>query len=1098
MSGNFTKLGIELDADLAAYDAAMKAAIAQATQVDTALSGIVAAASQAEGALNSITGDVSVDVKASVDTTALDPLTNLKDTTYTPLIEPDLRADDDLQKLAAIDAETLTPDITPDLNEQSASLQELDKLDNETLTPEVEPQLQDTDGTLLELDKLDKEPIEPDINPKTTDQESTETLNTLKAINAKEKFEIFMDVAGPILDVLKKLGEFTIGGITGGEQSMNTFQSQLGLTADEAERLYKVSQNIYKTGLGVDKDQVQNVIIMAQQMGILRPQLEDAATGALNITKVWKDQSPVQVLKTMNAMVESGLVPSFNEAADLIASGFQNGANKGGDFLSVMEKNSNKFKEMGLNGQQALNLIDSGLKAGFTSAGNIDNAIRSFVNKLGEAGGDSKNKTNVALKQLGLENPQATGKEVGADFLNSVIDAIKNNPGKGMSQQELAEAIFGKEAKGGAGITALLGLDTETDTFKPMVDAAATAADTIGNDLGDMLGDFQRRVEVAAQEFLSSDQIGLKQKIDDIKNAVGTAIDVLEKGGTLGQALEIGFKIQGVDTFFNNFQRIVGNLSIAFLQVVAAIQDTFGHGEEAKATRATVAKQAEGQLAFDLKLANPDEFSTIIQQATSRGVKDADIQKAIGSSVDELLKQGDIAKAMAILQSAKTQQYAINPEVNKSEAANAQQIASDAAKAANAGQLSPEQIQQQIGQGNILKLTPDIDTDALDKQVTDAAAKAQQQIQDLLKSSVMNGAGDLLSAENIAKGLGDPKALMDVFNTALKAGNLDVAGAVVQDLQGHQDELSKVFDTVMANGSLPLEQMVANSANNPDFKAAVDDYAKQLQSDFADSMKSGDAQGALDTAKLIGDPALIKEAQDKLDELKTKSSDTATSIQADNDAVKQSTQDARDTTQSSVDDMEQSYQQWSDASANAIHKNSVVPDMEDVYNTAQTTLPSVTSWVDVLTGALMHLGDATPVVQSLADSLKNLDTQAKNATSAVQGARDAAAAGIPATGDSGGDTPTKKSAGGNKLYAGETSTVGEGGTELITAGHDASILNSRTTQAIQQAIAGTAGRTMHPTHVDNRHVAVYNNYQIQNEAQADRLGYAIGREIRGT
>ncbi len=105
--------------------------------------------------------------------------------------------------------------------------------------------------------------------------------------------------------------------------------------------------------------------------------------------------------------------------------------------------------------------------------------------------------------------------------------------------------------------------------FADVIGAAEDAAAAADDSLRGVIDDFVLGVNESVSKLLSSEAIDLPGKIEGIKKGLQDALAVLQEGGTLGEAFEVGLKIQGVDEFITNFQRIIGNLEITFLQLVA-------------------------------------------------------------------------------------------------------------------------------------------------------------------------------------------------------------------------------------------------------------------------------------------------------------------------------------------------------------------------------------------------------------------------------------------------------------------------------------------------------------------------------------------------
>lgn len=1050
MADEQTKLGIKLEADIGNYDAGISRVISSAGGVDTALSSVVDSANRANDALNSIHPNVDVKVDANID------------------------------------------------------------------------------PAIANLSKLDDKPIEPTINPK-TDEASGGIFDILKKIAiVGVAFKVIMNVAGTILDVFDKLKDFTVQPIIDVQDALAGFQAQTGieLTQKQLDHLTDTINNDFVQGLGKSRDEVASLVTEAAKLGI-DAQLEDATSAALKFTQVFVDEDPTEVLKAMNTLVSTGLVTNFQEAGDLLTTAFQNGDDKGGDLLQTINKNSIAAVGLGLTGKQFLSLIDTGLKGNIENAQGVTEALDNMKQKITEAGTDAKNNTNVALKLLGLENPAKSGKAISGEYIQSIIDGIREyKPAKGgMSQEELAAALFGPETAK-KGIAGLLDLNVSDDAFANTKGAADKAAAHVNESFTKEMDTFFRYVQGEAVNFMSSEQIDMPGKIETLKAQLKSAMDVLKSGGTLGEALEVGFKIQGVDEFINKLQASIGNFIIELLRLIASIQDFLG--KDSSGTKREEARLAKGQLAYDLKISNPDEVKDLVKTALDRGVSEADVNRAIGTGVGEMIKSGDIDKAQKLLTEVKdltaNPKFMAGANLGGGMFEDRVKATVDALQKGQDTGESADTINDWIKNGVIIKSSVNMDTTELDKQLELATDKAKSAFND-----AMSG-GDFLSAERLAKGLGDPDKLLSVINASLQQGKLDIAQAAINDLGDNKDALNTALSTMMMGEhiNIPLAQSIAAQIGDPDVQKSVDDFAKSTGENLNDALKRGNAGMAIDLSAMLGGDEMVKKlARDNADTYQKAYQDAL--VRSDKQGAtkignaigidpKQIAKDIssaiRDTTTSvsnmstsdlqkivdshgrdikgGLDDIAKSADtnqkkftksvgSMSDSMTEAAYGHSIVPDLKDIKDTADTTIPSVIVWIDTLTGSLTGLGNVTPILQSVNDQLSQLSSNAKTATDSVNG--------IP---KSVGPKPEEHAAGG---VADGWSWVGEQGPELVNANPAMAVLNNQTSQNLMAAITGAAGKQISPSNNTHNKVTVINN--VQSNAQASRVGYELGRELRG-
>lgn len=1050
MADEQTKLGIKLEADIGNYDAGISRVISSAGTADSALLSLENAANKANDALSNIHPTVDVKVDANID------------------------------------------------------------------------------SSLLALDKLDDKPIEPTINPK-TDEASGGIFDILKKIAiVGVAFKIIMNVAGTILDVFDKLKDFTVQPIIDVQDALSGFQAQTGieLTQKQLDHLTDTINNDFVQGLGKSRDEVASLVTEAAKLGI-DAQLEDATSAALKFTQVFVDEDPNEVLKAMNTLVSTGLVTNFQEAGDLLTAAFQNGDDKGGDLLQTINKNSIAAVGLGLTGKQFLSLIDTGLKGNIENAQGVTEALDNMKQKITEAGTDAKNNTNVALKLLGLENPAKSGKAISGEYIQSIIDGIREyKPAKGsMTQEELAAALFGPETAK-KGIAGLLDLNVSDDAFANTKGAADKAAAHVNESFTKEMDTFFRYVQGEAVDFMSSEQIDMPGKIETLKAQLKSAMDVLKSGGTLGEALEVGFKIQGVDEFINKLQSSIGNFVIELLRMIASIQDFLG--KDSSGTKREVARLGREQLAYDLKVTNPEDITSVVKTAVERGVSEGDISTAMGRSIDELIKSGDLDKAKTLITQLDTvtNKPAFMPGANLGGGMFEDRV-KQMVEELNTGKPvseSLETMQDWIKSGTIIKTSLTVDSDDWKTQLDKATEKAKSSFSDAMSS------GDFLSAERLAKGLGDPDSILKVLNASLRVGKLDIAQAAINDLGDNKDALNTALSTIMMSEhiNIPLAQSIAAQIGDPDVQKSVDDFAKSTGENLNDALKRGNVGTAIDLSAMLGDDEMIKKiARDNADiyqkayqeaitkgdkpaatkiggalgidpkqiakDISASIRDTTTSvsnmstsdlqkiIDSHGKDIKGGLDDIAKSADTNQKKFTKSVGSMSDSMTEAAYGHSIVPDLQDIKDTADTTIPGVIVWIDTLTGSLTGLGNVTPILQSVNDQLSQLSSNAKTATDSVNG--------IP---KSVGPKPEEHAAGG---VADGWSWVGEQGPELVNANPAMAVLNNQTSQNLMAAITGAAGKQVSPSSSTHNKVTVINN--VQSNAQASRVGYELGRELRG-
>lgn len=484
------------------------------------------------------------------------------------------------------------------------------------------------------------EEVNTEVNIEPT-AESEETVGLLKLIAGAAVFELILNIAGTAVEFFNSISAFTVAPILDVQDAVARFGAQTGEANDGIAEL--INQLHFVGDLG-DFDDITNTLIAAEQQGIhFGEGMEEAATGALSISKVFEDASPVETLRTMNQLVNQGLVPDFQTASDLIAAGLQNGTNRAGDMFQTLNQFGPMFSEMEMNGQQVFSLLTSGLDAGFRSTQDVARAISTMNDNISNAAGDIESPVAQALDSIGVELP-AAGETIGADFFNAVIEGISKNPDA--ADAAIAD-IFGTRA--GKFSESLIDLTLVDQQFTDLENRAADAATEIDNSLRGALEDFILWIQSEISEFLSSSEIDLPGKLTELKERVQNLLSSLAKGEGLPIALEAALEAPGLAEDIRQLESAIGNFIIEAQLFLAGVLDLLQQSEAASDIRGNVADTAQTQLQFDVQTAEgADEIGAAIETAVSRGVEVAKIPEVLQDAMTEAMASSDFASAMDI------------------------------------------------------------------------------------------------------------------------------------------------------------------------------------------------------------------------------------------------------------------------------------------------------------------------------------------------------------------------------------------------------------------------------------------------------------------
>lgn len=191
----------------------------------------------------------------------------------------------------------------------------------------------------------------------------------------------------------------------GGEYTaaMNDLATQTGASGDALKEFGDIAREVWKTGKGENMQEVANAMANIHQASKLAgDELKTATDAAITL----KDAFGIEVEESTRAatamMKNFGI--SAEEAYGLIAHGAQNGANRNGDLVDVLNEYSVQFKSLGLGADQFMQSLITGAEKGVWQIDKVGDAMKEFNIRAK----DGSKKSMEAFEGLGLNAKQMT------------------------------------------------------------------------------------------------------------------------------------------------------------------------------------------------------------------------------------------------------------------------------------------------------------------------------------------------------------------------------------------------------------------------------------------------------------------------------------------------------------------------------------------------------------------------------------------------------------------------------------------------------------------------------------------------------------------
>ncbi|MHA0287038.1 phage tail tape measure protein [Mycobacterium sp. C3-094] len=165
-------------------------------------------------------------------------------------------------------------------------------------------------------------------------------------------------------------------------QTQDLFQARMGLDPQTMARYGENAANAYVNAVGNSMPDNLQTIQFAVQGGVLDPRATDeqikATLAQINTLTQVGGVGAQEAARATGQLMRSGLAQDSTQAADIIASGFQNGLDISGDWLDTITEYSTQFRKLGLDGSDALGLIKQGLDGAARDTDVVADSLKEF------------------------------------------------------------------------------------------------------------------------------------------------------------------------------------------------------------------------------------------------------------------------------------------------------------------------------------------------------------------------------------------------------------------------------------------------------------------------------------------------------------------------------------------------------------------------------------------------------------------------------------------------------------------------------------------------------------------------------------------------
>ncbi|MBI0295707.1 phage tail tape measure protein [Streptomyces sp. PRKS01-29] len=200
-------------------------------------------------------------------------------------------------------------------------------------------------------------------------------------------------------------------------------QAQLGTTGPVAKKYGEVAGDLYAGAIVDSVEEGAEVIKGIAQNGLLPPEATQNQIQTLG--KKVADTAAVmgedvgKVSRAVGTMLKTGVADSAEEALDVLVKGTQNGINVAEDLLDTYAEYPTQFRDLGLDAQTSMGILQQGLQGGARDADIVADALKELNIRVKDGSGAE------GLKALGLNADQmAAAFAKGGPQAKAALDTI--------------------------------------------------------------------------------------------------------------------------------------------------------------------------------------------------------------------------------------------------------------------------------------------------------------------------------------------------------------------------------------------------------------------------------------------------------------------------------------------------------------------------------------------------------------------------------------------------------------------------------------------------------------------------------------------------
>lgn len=345
----------------------------------------------------------------------------------------------------------------------------------------------------------------------------------------------FAGVAGIITAVLIAALKDGIEFVDEMDNALGNLKGDTNATDKEMQGFSDSLENLYRKGYGDSLQDISDAMSnVHRQTGAVNEELEKQVENTMVLSeKLGTDYG--ETIRTVDNLVKIfGL--THEDAFNLIAKGYQENLNVGGDLLDLFNEYSVKFEQLGMDQDDMFNIMLEGQEQGIFNYDLLLDGIKEYQIRVAELAQDTEDSKEI-FKDLGLNvkdvnDAYQKGGEAAKDMSIKIweaLDSIKDP----LEKNRIGTELFGTmwEDTGGKINDAALGIQKDMkDTKGSMDDLINTKTDSLSEEWKQFKRDFELTVlKPLGEDFKELGTVGLK--------ALNKLLDAIKKDKEMTDAL---------------------------------------------------------------------------------------------------------------------------------------------------------------------------------------------------------------------------------------------------------------------------------------------------------------------------------------------------------------------------------------------------------------------------------------------------------------------------------------------------------------------------------------------------------------------------------